>query len=124
LLEGIELCVVDMITWNKKRMGMGYRSRRTSEHLVVLQRPYKRSPKLRAKGVWNDHAIPDVWDEKVNTSIHPHTKPHALQVRLIRALTKPGDVVLDPCAGGYSVLRACVEAERDFLGCDLLEAAL
>lgn len=31
-----DLQVVDMITWNKERMGMGYRTRRVSEYLIVL----------------------------------------------------------------------------------------
>lgn len=31
-----DLQVVDMITWNKERVGMGYRTRRCSEYLVVL----------------------------------------------------------------------------------------
>jgi site-specific DNA-methyltransferase (adenine-specific) len=111
---------VDMITWNKDRIGMGYRSRRTSEHLIILQKPPK-----RAKDVWTDHSIPDVWTEKsINTStsasLHPHTKPVGLQAALIAAVTKAGDVVVDPCAGSYSVLRACQESGRNFLGCDLI----
>jgi site-specific DNA-methyltransferase (adenine-specific) len=43
----------------------------------------------------------------------------SLQVRLIEALTNPGDVVLDPAAGSYSVLKACERAGRRFLGCDV-----
>ena len=35
LLDGCGLQLVDMITWNKERMGMGYRSRRFAEHLVL-----------------------------------------------------------------------------------------
>ena len=37
-LAGTRLDVVDMVTWDKGRIGMGYRTRRTSEHLVVLQK--------------------------------------------------------------------------------------
>ena len=59
-LADTSLEVVDMLTWEKGRLGMGYRSRRISEHLVVLQkRP------TRAKGVWKVHTIPDVWREAV-----------------------------------------------------------
>ena len=89
-----------MVTWHKGRMGMGYRTRRTSEHLVVLQK----APR-RARGVWTRHDIPDVWTERASGS-HAHAKPVRLQEALIRAVTKPGDVVLDPAAGGYSVLAA------------------
>ena len=37
-LRGSGFDIVDMITWHKRRFGMGYRSRRTSEHLLVLQK--------------------------------------------------------------------------------------
>jgi len=117
LLEGSSLQLVDMITWNKKRMGMGYRSRRYSEHLVVLQKL-----PVRAKGVWRIHDIPDVWDEKIENGDknHTHAKPPRLQQTLIRAVTNKNDVVVDPAAGGYSVLTAALATERHFLGCDIL----
>lgn len=107
---------VDLIVWNKLRMGMGYHSRRTSEYLLVFQKPPK-----RAKGIWKDHGIPDVWDEKVDRKRHAHSKPIALQERLIKCLTDEGDLVIDPCAGGYSVLDACISTNRTFIGCDLIE---
>lgn len=117
LLEGSSLQLVDMITWNKGRMGMGYRSRRYSEHLVVLQKV-----PVRAKGVWRIHDIPDVWSEKIENGDknHTHAKPPQLQQKLIRAVTNKGDVVVDPAAGGFSVLTAALATERHFLGCDIL----
>ena len=108
------LSIVDLITWNKDKIGMGYRSRRQSEHLLVIQK----SPK-RAKGVWQKHDIPDVWTETVTKNGHTHRKPVQLQAALIQAVTLPGDVVLDPAAGSYSVLDAATQANRQFLGCDL-----
>ena len=113
-LDGTSLQVVDMLTWNKERFGMGYRTRRTSEHLIVLQK----SPK-RAKGVWRSHDIPDVWTEKVPRSGHAHAKPVGLQAALVGAVTNTGDLVIDPAAGSFSVLTACAETGRDFLGCDI-----
>lgn len=112
-LNETDLIIVDHITWNKKRMGMGYRSRRVSEHLVVIQK----SPK-KAKGVWCIHNIPDVWDEAVNSN-HPHGKPIKLQSCLISAVTKPGDIVLDPAAGSFSVMESAKNVKRNFIGCDL-----
>lgn len=112
-LVGTNLDIVDLIVWNKLRIGMGYRSRRISEYLVVMQK----APR-RAKGVWALHDIPDVWDEKV-TGGAPHAKPIGLQSRLIEATTNTRDVVLDPAAGSYSVLNACQRLNRRFLGCDI-----
>ena len=107
------LNVVDMIVWDKGKLGMGYRARHKSEYLVVLQK----SP-VKAKACWRDHSIPDVWAEKVVKN-HPHSKPVELQRRLIAATTADGDVVLDPAAGGYSVFEACKQLDRCFLGCDI-----
>jgi len=114
-LAGTQFNKVDMITWDKGRVGMGCRSRRKSEHLLVLQK----TP-TRAKGIWLDHCIPDVWREVVGRD-HAHTKPVELQRTLIAATTRSGDVVVDPAAGSYSVLKACRQVGgRRFYGADLV----
>lgn len=109
--------IVDLIVWNKEKMGMGYRSRRQSEYLLILQK----SP-TRAKGVWKLHNIPDVWCEKIlkEHKNHPHAKPRELIKALILATTDELDLVVDPAAGGYSVLAACEETHRTFIGGDIL----
>ena len=111
--EHTSMNLVDMIVWDKAKIGMGYRSRRKSEYLVVFQKK-----PVRAKGCWSDHAIPDVWEEKTQ-KVHPHSKPVELQKRLIEATTEPGDVVLDPAAGGFSVMEACILSGRRFIGGDI-----
>ncbi len=108
-----DLSTVDLIVWNKMRIGMGYRTRRTSEYLLVLQKK-----PLRAKGVWKAHDIPDVWNEKLPHR-GGHAKPVGLQARLIDCLTNSGDMVIDPAAGNFTVLEACGATGRRFLGCDL-----
>ena len=114
-IEDTDLQIVDLVTWDKKRMGMGYRTRRRSEHLIICQkRP------LQARGVWTDHAIPDVWAETADKR-HPHSKPLELQKRLILATTSEGDVVVDPAAGSYGILDICRETGRSFVGCDIAE---
>lgn len=112
-LQGTALTQVDLITWDKGRIGMGYRTRRRSEYLYVLQK----SP-TRAKGVWTVHDIPDVWLEKVGRA-HPHCKPIGLQTALINAITRKGDVVVDPAAGSFSVMQSAIAVGRNFLGTDL-----
>ena len=71
-----------MIVWNKGKIGMGYRTRRKSEYLIVFQK----SP-VKVKGCWTYHAIPDVWEEKTPKT-HSHSKPGELQRRLIAATSK------------------------------------
>ncbi len=113
-LEGTNLEIVDLMTWDKGTFGMGYRTRRRAEHCIVLQRR-----PVRAKGVWKVHNITDVVLEKVSKREHPHAKPIELQGRLISAVSNEGDFVIDPAAGSFSVLDAALQNNRKFLGCDL-----
>ncbi len=113
-IDGTDLNLVDMIVWEKGKIGMGYRSRRKSEYLMICQK----NP-VKAKACWTDHSIPDVWAE-AKPSIHPHSKPIELQRRLIAATTNEGDVVLDPASGGFSVFEAFKSLGRDFVGGDVL----
>lgn len=121
LCEGIKkwivntkLKIVDLIVWNKERMGMGYRSRRTCEYLLILQKyPYK------AKSTWKTHNIRDVWSEKINNKMHTHHKPYELQKALLLATSELNDIVIDPAAGSFVILEICKEINRKFLGCDL-----
>ena len=39
-IAGTNLHIVDLITWNKETFGMGYRTRRTAEYLLILQKIY------------------------------------------------------------------------------------
>ena len=113
-LEGTALGLVDLVTWDKGRMGMGYRTRRTAEYCAVLQKEPR-----RAKGVWKAHHIPDVWREKAPRTDHPHGKPVGLQGELMAAVSNEGDYVIDPAAGSFSVMQAARDRGRAFLGCDL-----
>lgn len=116
-LEGTSFQIVDLITWDKGKMGMGYRTRRQSEYLLVLQkRP------IKAKGTWNLHNIRDVWSEKIPSQeqkSHPHRKPKDLQKALIQSCTQKGDIILDPASGSFSVFECCQELGRDFIGTNL-----
>ena len=99
--------------------GIGYRTRRRGSYLLVLQKPPP-----RAKATWRDHGIPDRWAEKVDRRIHPHAKPAGLIARLIGAVTQPGDLVVDPAAGGFTVMHAAHELGRRFVGCDIAYGGL
>ena len=114
-IKDTSLSVVDMLTWDKGKMGLGYRTRHQTEFCVILQKEPR-----RAKGVWTIRNIPDVWREKIKKT-HPHNKPVNLQAKLIEATTAPDDLVVDPAAGSFSVLEACHLAGRNFLGCDIAE---
>lgn len=108
--------LVDMLVWHKDKMGQGYRSRRTCEYCVVLQKKPK-----RVKNVWIVRNIPDVYTEKVLNKVHTHQKPLELQTKLISAVSSEGDYVVDPAAGSYSVMKAAHSINRNFIGCDIEE---
>ncbi|MBD0865637.1 MAG: site-specific DNA-methyltransferase [Rhodobacteraceae bacterium] len=113
-LDGTGLDIVDLVTWDKATFGMGYRTRRRAEYCIILQKQPR-----RAKGVWKVHNIPDVIQERVFRKDHPHAKPVGLQGTLLAAVTDPGDTVIDPAAGSFSVLTAAQAHGRNFMGCDL-----
>lgn len=91
------------------------------EHAVVLYR--EKLPKFnngkaetgKGKMIFN-------WFEwrrdsaKTYPKIHPTQKPVALLKQLIDIFTDEGDVVIDPCAGSGSTLRACAEMNRHCYG--------
>lgn len=113
-LDGTALDIVDLVTWDKGTIGMGYRTRRRAEYCVVLQKQPR-----KAKGVWKTHNIPDVVQEQVSRRDHPHAKPVDLQGDLMAAVSHEGDFAIDPAAGSFSVLQAAQNRRRTFLGCDL-----
>ena len=73
---------VDLIAWDSLRPGMGKRTRRRGDYLLVLQKP-----PIGARS-WQDHGIPNRWPEKVDRGLHPHAKPVGLIERLIGAVTR------------------------------------
>ncbi len=115
-IKDTSLSIVDMIVWDKEKMGMGYRTRRQCEYLIVLQKK-----PIRAKNVWRLRNIRDVWKEKIVDKVHPHQKPIELQKILIQAVSNPGDVIMDVAAGSFSVLTSCIETGRLFIGTDIKE---
>ena len=54
--------------------------------------------------------------QKEYPKIHPTQKPVSVLKRLIEIFTDPGDVVIDPCAGSGSTLRAAAELRRNVYG--------
>jgi site-specific DNA-methyltransferase (adenine-specific) len=113
--------VVDLLAWDNLRMGMGKRTRRQGDYLLIIQKP------PITPSTWRDRGIRSRWSEKIDLRIYPrklypHAKPIGLIRRLIGALTKPSDLVVDPAAGSFVVMHAADALGRDFVGCDLAYA--
>lgn len=58
-------------------------------------------------------------DGKNIPKLHTTQKPIAVLKRLISIYTDPGDVVIDPCAGSASTLRAAYELVRNSYGFEI-----
>lgn len=91
-----------------------------TEYALVLYRD--KLPKFNnTDGDGNRHMVFNWFEWKRDSSkdypkIHPTQKPVNVLKRLIEIFTDPGDVVIDPCAGSGSTLRAAAELGRDSYG--------
>lgn len=66
--------------------------------------------------IWD---IPNVKANHVEKTEHPCQFPAAIPQRLIRALTKPNDVVLDPFMGSGTTAIAAIVEKRRFVGAEI-----
>ena len=90
-------------------------SGKREEHVIVAHKMVPHSAHLY------EHRLPlpyQWWRATPNTEGF-WEKPYSLVGELIRPVTVPGDLVVDPAAGSYSTLAACLEEKRLFLGCDI-----
>ena len=58
-------------------------------------------------------------NSKEYPKIHPAQKPVSLLKQLIEIFTDEGDVVIDPCAGSGTTLRAAAELNRSAYGFEI-----
>ena len=108
---------VDGAAWAKGPWGMGYR---TGARASTCWSCRSRRGGPRASGAATTSPTSG-GRRSGRRRARAHRKPVGLHSALIEATTEPGEIVLDPAAGGYSVLTACRRTGRSFLGCDLCE---
>lgn len=86
------------------------------EYAVVLYRD--KLPKFNNEG----KMIKNWFEWNIDSSypkLHPTQKPIPVLKELIRIFTDIGDVVIDPCAGSASTLRAAAELNRNSYGFEI-----
>lgn len=88
-----------------------------TEHAILLYRG--RLPKFNNDGRMVFDWMPWERDGDTYPKIHPSQKPVALLKKLIEIFTDPGDVVIDPCCGSGTTLRAAKELGRDAYGFEI-----
>jgi site-specific DNA-methyltransferase (adenine-specific) len=89
-----------------------------TEHAIVLYRD--KLPKFNNNG----KMVFDWFNWKKDNAndypkIHPNQKPVALLKQLISIFTDENDVVIDPCAGSGTTLRAAYELNRKSYGFEI-----
>lgn len=93
-------------------------------------RPYKSTRKGRLYFNSGGPALSDVWDIPFLSTVSservgwPTQKPLALLDRIIRASSNAGDLVGDFFCGSGTTLAAARALGRDYVGCDISEAAV
>ena len=88
-----------------------------TEHAVLLYRD--KLPKFRNGGNMVFDWFHWTRDGRDIPKIHPTQKPVSLLKQLIETFTDVGDVVLDPCAGSGTTLRAAHECGRNAYGFEI-----
>lgn len=101
-----------------------------TEYALLLYRD--RLPKFRNGAQYSDNGktirgtgkmifnwFPWEKDSKDIPRIHPAQKPVKVIKRLVEIFTDPGDVVIDPCCGSGSTLRAAAELGRNAYGFEI-----
>lgn len=88
-----------------------------TEYAVVLYR--NKLPKFNNHGKMVFNWFKWERDDRRYPKIHPTQKPINVLANLIGIFTDEGDVVIDPCAGSGSTLRACKEINRHCYGFEI-----
>jgi hypothetical protein len=50
---------------------------------------------------------------------HPHQQPLDMFMHLVTEYTDPGDLIVDPCGGGFTTAEACFRLGRKCISCDV-----
>ncbi|SMO91946.1 DNA methylase [Melghirimyces algeriensis] len=109
-LESSGFRLQNMIVWNKSQMGLGRGFRPQHEIIIHL---------VKGKPKFYDNKTGNVITEKrvsPTRRLHQTEKPVQLLAKLIRVITPPGGVVLDPFAGSGSTLVAAKREGFSFVG--------
>lgn len=102
-----------ILVWQKDGPGMGDLDAQwgiAHEFIIYLKKGRRLRTAPRRTGVFH---IPQVRPKDL---IHPHQKPVPLLDEFIRFSTSPGDLIVDPFAGSFSIGHAARAANRSCVG--------
>lgn len=108
------------LIWNKgnKIMGQFYMSQ--FEYILFFRKG--KAKKINNCGTSDILSIPNIkTKDEENKNLHDTEKPVELMKILIENSTTEGETVLDPFMGIGATGVACIQAKRNFIGCELDE---
>lgn len=118
LIESAGFSVSNRIAWVKANWGSGDLKGAFGFQYESIWRASKGRSLLRVQrsgDVWRD-----AWTECVrHGKVHPNEKPVDLLERCVLSDTGGGDTVFDPFMGSGSTGIACVNLNRNFIGCEI-----
>jgi len=101
--------------WDKGVISLGYNGRPRHELIMFFSKGKRR--------MTSDRSIPDVLAYRrlmsLKKKIHQTEKPVDLIAELVKFTTDPGDIILDPFAGSFSLGSACRKLGRHAIGIEL-----
>ncbi|HCG5239137.1 TPA: site-specific DNA-methyltransferase [Vibrio parahaemolyticus] len=102
------------IVWDKVTIGMGYHYRARHEYILFFE---------KGKRKLNDLGVPDILQSKRVYRGYPTEKPVDLLEVLISQSSTEDELVMDPFFGSGSTLVAAEKLNRNYIGCDISDAA-
>ncbi|EGQ7972735.1 site-specific DNA-methyltransferase [Vibrio parahaemolyticus] len=102
------------IVWDKVTIGMGYHYRARHEYILFFE---------KGKRKLNDLGVPDILQSKRVYRGYPTEKPVDLLEVLISQSSTEDELVMDPFFGSGSTLVAAKKLNRNYIGCDISDAA-
>lgn len=81
---------------------------------------------IYSKGTWEPlHMWSDTFiTQSREKDWHPWQRPLHEVESLVQYFSRPGDLVIDPCGGGFTTAIACHRENRRFVGCDIDKASV
>lgn len=112
-VESTNLRVNGMVVWDKESFGLGNGFR--AQHELLLHAS-NGTPRVCDFGVGNVLRAPRVGNDE-----HPSPKPSGLFETLMRVVSEPGDLIVDPLMGSGSCLVAARSSRRRAIGIEIEE---
>lgn len=105
---------VNVIVWDKQKLGMGYNWRRMHEWIAFVPQP---KHELRDKGRGDI-----IRCSGVSEKVHPTQKPEGVLKTIILNSTDTGDLVIDPFMGSGATLAAAQQLGRRAVGIETVSS--